>query len=155
MTFGRKPVPAHLKEVRGNPGKRAIPKKKRHVPVGLRVPAGLTDPQRKIWRQIVKDAPHGLLRACDARALKRYVVALSIYDDAKSNLENSPMVIRAKSGAPINSPHLGILNRQADLLLRLEAEFGFTPSARTRLQFRDHNVDFDEDDAEAEDWFGD
>jgi P27 family predicted phage terminase small subunit len=153
MTFGRKPKPAHLKMVDGNPGKRPIPKKKRHVPTGLRAPKNLTKDQRRYWRQSVKAAPHGLLRSCDAQALKRYVVALSIYDDAKAKLENSPSVIRTKSGAPINSPYLGILNRQADLLLRLEAEFGFTPSARTRLQFRDHDANFDEDQ-EEEDWFG-
>lgn len=145
MTRGRKPKPAQLKVVEGNPGKRPMPKKKRYVPDGFRVPSDLSPEAKKYWKQIVKTAPLGLLRACDAQALKRYVVALCIYDKAKSDLENSHSIIRSKNGSPIHNPNLGILNRQTEILLRIEAEFGFTPSARARLGFQDHDVIFDDE----------
>lgn len=146
MTRGRKPKPTHLKVVEGNPGKRPMPKKKRLVPEGFRVPSELSREAKKYWRQIVKDAPLGLLRACDGQALKRYVIALCIYNKAVADLEKSSSIIRSKNGTPIHNPHLGILNRQTEILLRLEGEFGFTPSARARLGFQDHDVTFDDED---------
>lgn len=127
-----------------------MPKKIRHVPDGMRVPSHLSPEAKKYWKQIVKNAPVGLLRACDAQALKRYVVALCIYHKAAGDLEKSSSVIRSKNGTPIHNPHLGILNRQAAILLQLESEFGFTPSARARLGFIDHDVIFDDDE---EDFF--
>ncbi len=145
MRRGRKPIPAHLKIVGGNPGKRPIPKKKRYVPTGLRAPSDLTGDQKRLWKKVNRDSPYQLLKAIDAMALKRYVVAQTIYDKAKQALENSNLVIRYPGGAPANNPWLGILNRQAEILLRLDAEFGFTPSARTRIGFLD-NPDDDDDD---------
>lgn len=145
MRRGRKPIPAHLKIVGGNPGKRPIAKKKRYVPTGLRAPSDLTGVQKKLWKKINRDSPYQLLKAIDAMALKRYVVAQSIYDKAKQALEHSDLVIRYPNGSPANNPWLGILNRQAEILLRLDAEFGFTPSARTRIGFLD-NPEVDEDD---------
>lgn len=145
MRRGRKPIPAHLKIVGGNPGKRPLPRKKRHVPTGLRAPSDLTNAQKKLWRKINRDAPYQLLKAIDVFALKRYVVALSIYDEAKEAVEKSSKVIAYPGGSPGYNPWLGILNRQGEILLRLEAEFGFTPSARTRIGFLDDPED-DEDD---------
>lgn len=127
-----------------------MPKKKRHVPDGFRVPTDLSLEGKKYWKLIVKNAPLGLLRACDAQALKRYVVGLCIYNNAADDLEKSNSIIRSKNGTPIHNPHLGILNRQTDILLKLESEFGFTPSARARLGFIDHDVIFDDDE---EDYF--
>lgn len=146
MTRGRKPKPNQLKLVEGNPGKRPMPNKKRYVPEGLRAPSGLNKDEKKYWRQIVKNAPGGLLRGCDVQALKRYVVALYIYDNAKNDLEKSHSIIRSKNGTPVPNPNLAILNRQTDILLRLETEFGFTPSARARLDFIDHDVNFEDED---------
>ncbi len=145
MARGRKPIPAHLKIVGGNPGKRPVPTKKRHVPTGLRAPSDLTEGQKKLWRKINRDAPYQLLKAIDTFALKRYVTALSIYDEAKQSIKDSSLVIRYPNGSPAHNPWLGIMNRQADILLRLEGEFGFTPSARTKIGFLDQPDD-DEDD---------
>lgn len=145
MARGRKPIPAHLRIVGGNPGKRPLPKKKRHVPTGLRAPSDLTDTQKKLWKKINRDAPYQLLKAIDVFALKRYVVALSIYDKAKHAIENSTLVIAYPSGYPGVNPWLGILNKQSDILLRLESEFGFTPSSRTKVGVLDDPYD-DEDD---------
>lgn len=146
MTRGRKPKPTHLKVIEGNPGKTSISKKKRYVPEGFRVPSDLSLQEKKYWKQLVKIASHGLLRACDAQALKRYVVALCIYDRAKSDLEKSSLLVRSKNGTPIHNPLLGMLNRQTDILMKLESEFGFTPVSRSRLGFQDHSVLFDDED---------
>jgi phage terminase small subunit len=37
------------------------------------------------------------------------------------------------SGYPMQSPYIGIANRQAELMIRLASEFGFTPASRSRI----------------------
>jgi hypothetical protein len=44
-----------------------------------------------------------------------------------------PLLAKGKDGAPIPSPYLRVLSRTSDVLLRVAAELGFTPIARTRL----------------------
>ncbi|MEP2103387.1 MAG: phage terminase small subunit P27 family [Parasphingorhabdus sp.] len=102
--------------------------------------------KKKPWKKTNRDSPYQLLKAIDVMVLKRYVVAQSIYDDAKQALEHFNLVIRYPGGAPANNPWLGILNRQAEILLCLDAEFGFTPSARVRIGFLDNPDDDDDED---------
>jgi P27 family predicted phage terminase small subunit len=40
-----------------------------------------------------------------------------------------PMV-KSPTGYPIQSPYVSIANRQAELMMRIAAEFGFTPASR-------------------------
>ena len=35
--------------------------------------------------------------------------------------------------AATQSPHLGLANRQAELMMRISSEFGFTPASRSRI----------------------
>jgi len=39
-------------------------------------------------------------------------------------------------GYPMQSPYLAIANRQAELMMRIASEFGFTPASRSRYQRR-------------------
>jgi phage terminase small subunit len=41
------------------------------------------------------------------------------------------MVVKSPTGYPIQSPYLAIANRQADPMVRVAAEFGFTPASRS------------------------
>ena len=43
-----------------------------------------------------------------------------------------PMV-KSPSGYPIQSPYVAIANRQAEIMMRIAAEFGFTPASRSRI----------------------
>ena len=42
-------------------------------------------------------------------------------------------VVKNKDGNSINNPYLGIVNRQAFIMIRTAGELGFTPSARASL----------------------
>jgi phage terminase small subunit len=35
--------------------------------------------------------------------------------------------------APIQSPYVSIANRQAEIMMRIASEFGFTPASRSRI----------------------
>jgi len=37
------------------------------------------------------------------------------------------------SGYPIQSPYIAIANRQAEIVMRIASEFGFTPASRSRI----------------------
>ena len=42
-------------------------------------------------------------------------------------------MVKSPSGYPIQSPYVAIANRQAELMMRISAEFGFTPASRSRI----------------------
>jgi len=42
-------------------------------------------------------------------------------------------MIKSPQGFPIQSPYLSIANRQAEIMMRIASEFGFTPPSRSRI----------------------
>ena len=42
-------------------------------------------------------------------------------------------IVKSPTGYPIQSPYLAIANRQAELMMRVASEFGFTPASRSRI----------------------
>jgi phage terminase small subunit len=42
-------------------------------------------------------------------------------------------MVKTASGFPVQSPYVAILNRQADTMIRIASEFGFTPASRAKL----------------------
>ena len=42
-------------------------------------------------------------------------------------------MVKSPTGYPIQSPYLAIANRQAELMIRIASEFGFTPASRRRI----------------------
>jgi P27 family predicted phage terminase small subunit len=42
-------------------------------------------------------------------------------------------MVKSPTGYPIQSPYLAIANRQAELMMRVASEFGFTPASRSRI----------------------
>ena len=59
-------------------------------------------------------------------------------------------MVKSPTGYPIQSPYLAIANRQAELMMRIASEFGFTPASRSRISAPppDQLPLFDEDDQE-------
>ena len=41
------------------------------------------------------------------------------------------------AGYPVQSPYLAIANRQAEIMMRIASEFGFTPASRSRISTPD------------------
>jgi len=42
-------------------------------------------------------------------------------------------MVKSPSGYPMQSPYIGLANRQAELMMRIASEFGFTPASRSRI----------------------
>jgi P27 family predicted phage terminase small subunit len=48
-------------------------------------------------------------------------------------VQNFGTMVKSPNGYPIQSPYIAIANRQAEIMLRIAAEFGFTPASRSRI----------------------
>ena len=140
---GRKPKPTYLKLLNGNPGKRALneqePKPEAALPTP---PAELCEDAQLGWGRV---APllHQLGTLCeiDRAALAAYCQAYGRWLKAERAIAvmadrdqlTSGLMIKTTNGNPIQNPLVGIANRAMVDMVRYAAEFGMTPSARSRI----------------------
>lgn len=132
--MGRKPVPTALKLVRGNPGKRALPKDEPQPSLDAPMPEWLSPEAAKNWPAVAKQLHDaGLLTAIDAAALGLYCEAFARWKDANARIVRFGSVVKSPNGYPIQSPYLAIANKAHEQMTKLLAEFGMTPASRTRV----------------------
>ncbi len=148
--MGMRPKPTRLKILAGKPG---------HHPLNLRepqpaIPTELPEPPlplsrlaRKEWERI-----GGLLLSLriltelDLSALAAYSVVYGRWVEAENDLRRRGVMVPAKprSRNLVQNPFLSIANKSLQQMLRLLAEFGMSPSTRTRIV----TADASQDDAE-------
>lgn len=134
---GRKPKPSYLKVIEGNPGKRPLNDDEPEPEGDLSdAPDWFNDEQRARWQYAIACAPQGLLKRLDRSVLTVYVVAEVVHRDAAEKIARYGSVIKTKSGVAMQSPFVGIMNKQAAIMLKAAAEMGFTPSSRSRVQVK-------------------
>lgn len=140
---GRKPTPTHLKLVKGNPGKRALPENEPRPELDLPTPPPhLTDDAKVEWGRIV-DQLYSLriLSQIDRAALGAYCQAYGRWVQAERSLAKMAerdeltrgLMIKTSNGNAINNPLVGIANKAMQDMVRYAAEFGMTPSSRSRI----------------------
>lgn len=147
MTRGRKPKPSHLRVIEGNPGKRAINSQEPKPPVsrGLTAPAHLSVDGKREWKRISRSLELlGLLADIDREALAAYCGAhgvlvaaeraLKAYARTDEGKKHGPMLVATPGGALIQHPLVGVARRARLDLVKFAAEFGMTPSARSRVK---------------------
>ena len=146
-TRGRKPTPTHLKLVRGNPGKRAInhaePKPEVVLPSP---PAELSEDALAEWNRVAGELHHlGILTAIDRAVLAAYAQAYGRWVQAEraaakmaeKDQMTGGLMIRTTNGNAVQNPLIGVANKAMADMVRYAAEFGMTPSARSRIQGAD------------------
>lgn len=141
---GRKPTPTHLKLVRGNPGKRRLnasePAPDRTLPTP---PAELCADARLEWDRVAGEL-HGIgvLSRIDRASLAAYcqaygrwiVAERAIAKMAERDQLTQGLMIKTTNGNAVQNPLLGTANKAMGDMVRYAAEFGMTPSARSRVQ---------------------
>lgn len=139
------PVPTALKELRGNPGKRALNKAEPKPELGRPAcPAFLDRDARAEWRRIVPELEAvGLLTRVDRVALAAYCQSYSRWKQAEEVLSEGGLSLELKKvnrmgheyvyGA-MPRPEVGISQRERMLLKSFLVEFGLTPASRSRIQ---------------------
>lgn len=132
---GRRPIPTGLKRIRGNPGKRPLQPdlqlKGSQLP---EAPSFLSVEAEIEWKRVLQVlAPTGILTALDTMPLAVYCETYSTWKLATERLAESDLTIVGANGHQVQNPLNRIASRAAADLVRYAAEFGLTPSSRSRV----------------------
>lgn len=74
-----------------------------------------------------------LLTNLDRAALAAYCGAYALWAESTEAIQKYGTMVKSPSGYPIQSPYVSIANRQAEIMMRIASEFGFTPASRSRI----------------------
>lgn len=133
---GTKPKPTRLKVIAGNPGKRKLAADKPGL-VPLAVddppPAELDEIGARRWSELLQElSVCEFLTRIDRDALALYCGAYSRWTRANEAINEFGLMVKGPAGHPAHSPYLAIANKAFEQMRQLLAEFGMTPSARSR-----------------------
>ena len=132
---GRRPKPTRLKVLTGNPGKRPLNMDEPQPEIAIPdCPPELGAVAQREWHRLAGDlAKLRLLTNLDRAALAAYCNAYSLWVESLDGIQKHGAMVKSPSGYPIQSPYIAIANRQAEIMMRIASEFGFTPASRSRI----------------------
>lgn len=131
---GRKPVPTAALKMRGSWRAKTRPHEPAPEPGRPRRPPGLDPAARRKWDELVPRLEKlGVLTAEDGEALALFCVSWSQYWVLRRFIAKHGHTYEL-NGRRWGYPEVQMAAQLAMYLLRLEQEFGLTPSARTRIQ---------------------
>jgi len=138
-TRGPQKTPTALVKLRGNPGKKALPKNE-PKPAPAKViepPAWLRDEAKQEWYAILPALKAlGLYTEVDRAALANYCIAYADLQIAEMELQDkgdTQLVITKSGEMEVQSPWVFIKNRAQVQCNKWAREFGFTPASRASL----------------------
>jgi P27 family predicted phage terminase small subunit len=124
-----------MKILTGNPGRRPLsldePRPELAIPD---CPPELSPAAQKEWARLTGEL--GKLRVLtnlDRAALAAYCGAYALWAEATEAIQKYGVMVKSPTGYPMQSPYLSIANRQAEIMMRIASEFGFTPASRGRI----------------------
>lgn len=130
---GRKPVPAGIKALRGNPGRRRLPAS---APSGdlPRCPAHLSAEAKREWNRVLPElALAGLISTLDRALLAGYCQCWGLAVSCQEILKKEGLLGVSQHGGQTKHPAVGILR---DALIQLRAyasELGMGAVNRARM----------------------
>jgi P27 family predicted phage terminase small subunit len=133
---GRKPLPTHLKLVKGTSRPhRANPEEPRPTVTVPDPPDHLEKRARARFTEMAEIlARHGLMTELDTSALARYSVVWCRWVDTEAEVKRRGPVVKTEGGNIIQNPFLSIANKCLLQMAQIESEFGLTPSSRSRIR---------------------
>ena len=144
-TDGRRPIPTHLKLLRGNPGKHKLrndePQPERTVDVPDPPPHLTGYAADEWWTTATELYRLGLLTKVDIPSLAAYCYSYGLWRQTAESLErmakNDPImngqIIKTKYGDAAINPLVSLVRKHAFDMVRYASEFGLTPAARSRI----------------------
>ena len=149
MVRGPRPVPTHLKLLRGNPGHEKLntdepqPQQAPDIPPA---PDWLTGYAFDEWDRIVTELYRlRLLTVVDIQPLAAYCQAYKRWRMAEEALERMGekdlmthgLILKGRSGNAVENPLAITAHKAAMAMVRYASEFGLTPAARSRISAAD------------------
>jgi len=94
---------------------------------------GVTPGQQELWSYAIESAPPTLLKRLDRELLTIWAIEADIYRDAAKRLARFGLITKSpQQGLLMQNPYLAIMNRQAQIMVKVAAELGFSPASRSR-----------------------
>jgi len=87
--------------------------------------------------------PAGLLKKLDQSVLTAWVIAEDNHKFASQQLQTNGMIFISPNGHEVQSPYVGILNTQAQMMMKCASEMGFTPTSRSRIVLAEEAIEDD------------
>jgi P27 family predicted phage terminase small subunit len=133
---GRKPKPTALKELTGNPGKRPLNRREPKPPRGpLDPPDHLSPEAAAKWHELAASFDQlGLLTTIDRVAFEGYCEVWARWCRAKKVVAAEGLTYSTGNGLIRKRPEVQIAAECERLMRQMAAEFGATPSSRSRVQ---------------------
>src|SRR5262249_13096685 len=137
---GRRPTPTAIAVLNGNPGRRPLNANEPSAPVVLKVPRPPAfidgDPDgRKEWRRTVQHLIDArVLTVLDLPALGRRAYWEMLFRQLSMKVRAENATIPGKQGGEYMNPDLATLSMVEGILSKFDAEFGLTPSSRSRVR---------------------
>ena len=69
----------------------------------------------------------------DRGPLAIYCNAYAHYFEAMEEVQKYRAMINSPNGYPVQSPNLAVANKNADTMIRIASELGFTPASHSRI----------------------
>lgn len=139
------PIPTHLKLLRGNPGRRPLNRNEPQPAIPAEVPEPppfLSDYAQAHWREKAPELHRlGLLTVLDLPAFGTYCAAYGHWQAAEEALvRGDGLTAVGSTGNRIVSPLWRVASEAARNVVRFGSEFGLTPSSRTKVAVREHEL---------------
>ena len=133
---GRKPLPTHLKLVKGTVRPHRLNKDEPKPAVAIPDAPAHLDERAKAKFSVMAEmlARHGVMTELDTGALSRYVVVWCRWVDAEAEIKRRGPVVKTEGGNIIQNPFLAVANKCLLQMAQIESEFGLTPSSRSRIR---------------------
>ena len=143
---GRKPKPTALKVLEGNPGKRKINTREPVPAKGMPTcPAWLKPEAKAEWRRLANRLHEmGVLSVIDRAAFAAYCQSFARWREAQEHIKLEGSVYETPNGMKRPNPWIAISNTEQRLMLQAAAEFGLTPSARSKVMAAELGKELDE-----------
>ena len=135
-TRGRKPKPTALKLLEGNPGKRQLnmnePRFAQKMPPEC--PDWLEEEAQAEWNRLSETLfEMGILTDLDVTPFAAYCQAYARWREAEEFISQHGSIVKTKAGYWQQVPQVSIAHTNQKAMLQAAAEFGLTPSARSRI----------------------
>jgi P27 family predicted phage terminase small subunit len=141
---GPAPRPAYLKVLRGNPGKKRIPREvEPEIPATIpQAPAFLSGHAREEWDRVAPSLHRlRLLSDLDLQVLAAYCQSYGRWRQAEEALATmaardqttNALLVKGRDGGPTQNPLVRVSTRAAADMIAAASHFGMTPGARSRI----------------------
>lgn len=136
MVRGRKPEPIESRKARGNPQHRRMPNAPKYMTRLTDPPEFLDELGKRVWRELAvqMNTVKGLLTAADAPAFALMCEAYAQAVTLKRAIDHEGgMTMTSPKGFLMLRPEVNQYNKAVATYLKYAAEFGLTPSSRSRI----------------------